>query len=315
MEIPVEHRPLSAHLSEVVKFATLFLLTWALLSPCTARLYAAESEARETPGLSRVQLLTDASAITPGESVTIALLLDPLPGHHTYWRGPGIVGVATRFEWSLPPGFSAGDVLWPPPQKVLMASIKAHGYKTRTMLLTEIQTPREITDPEVTFEVKCAWMACGKSCHPGVDDFSLTLPVNRLEASPSKDALLSAEFEKIRQSVPLPAPSTWAITPRLPAPDRIELDLSIPGLSPASAPSISFFCYDMQVNSDEAQQATIIKDGTMEKLRLTLVRPDFAPKSPAAISGLLHCPGGWPGLDSPYVEISAPWPAGTFINE
>jgi DsbC/DsbD-like thiol-disulfide interchange protein len=299
----------------VIKFATVILIGGGLLSHEGSWLAAAESAAKTMAGISRIQLVTDSASVTPGESVTVALLIEPLPGHHTYWRGPGIVGVATRFEWSLPPGFSAGDVLWPPPQKVLMAGITAYGYKNRTMLLTEIQTPKRIEGTEVTFNVKCAWMACGTSCHPGVDDFSLTLPLNRSETPLAKDATLTAEFGKIRQSVPRPAPSTWKITPRLPSPDQIQLDLTIPGLTPASLPTISFYCYDLQVNSDEKQQPAALREGGAEALRLTLVRPDFAPRSPAAISGVLHCPGGWPGLDSPYVEISAPWPEGTFTHE
>lgn len=299
----------------MIKFATVIFIAGGLLSHDGSWLSAAESAAKTMPGISRIQLVTDSASVTPGESVTVALLIEPLPGHHTYWRGPGIVGVATRFEWSLPPGFSAGDVLWPPPQKVLMAGITAYGYKNRTMLLTEIRTPKTIEGSEVTFNVKCAWMACGKSCHPGVADFSLTLPLNRSETPLAKDAPLAAEFAKIRQSIPRHAPSTWKITPRLPSPDQIQLDLEIPGLTPASLPSISFYCYDLQVNSDEAQHPAVVGEGEAETLRLTLVRPDFAPRSPAAISGVLHCPGGWPGLDSPYVEISAPWPEGTFTHE
>ncbi|MDP4849843.1 MAG: protein-disulfide reductase DsbD family protein, partial [Verrucomicrobiales bacterium] len=133
-----------------------------------------EGEAKQKPGLQKIQLVTDISAITPGEEFTVALIIDPLPDHHTYWRGPGIVGVATTFNWTLPDGFSAGEVAWPPPQKVLMAGITAYGYRDRQMLLTTITPPDIIEGSEVTLSARFAWMACATSCYPGVDVFSLT---------------------------------------------------------------------------------------------------------------------------------------------
>ena len=84
---------------------------------------APESAPQAPPGIRSVRLVTDASAVVPGRPLTVGLLLDPEPGHHTYWRGPGIVGVATRLDWNLPPGFAAGPILWPPPETVLMAGI------------------------------------------------------------------------------------------------------------------------------------------------------------------------------------------------
>lgn len=299
----------------MLRFTFISLLVTGLLIPGSSDLPAADSGAKEKPGLRRIQLVTDVSAISPGETLTVALVIDPLPGYHTYWRGPGIVGVATAFDWTLPQGFIAGEVSWPPPQKVLMAGITAYGYRDKTMLLTDIETPEKIEGNEVTLRVRISWMACATSCNPGVDDFSLTLPVHRTSRPAPKEAALSKAFDEVRRSVPPTEPETWSITPRSPAPDRIELDLTIPGFPAALAPSISFYCYDMQVDSDEPQQVTVINDAGKETLRLTLVRPDFAPRSPATISGVLHCPGGWPGLNSPYVEISAPWPAGTFGNE
>jgi DsbC/DsbD-like thiol-disulfide interchange protein len=279
----------------------------------TLDLPALESAPIEKPGIKRMQLVTDVSAVTPGEPFTLALVTEPLPGYHTYWQGPGIVGMATTLEWDLPDGFSAGAIAWPAPEKVLMAGITAYGYRSRTYLLTGIRPPATIQGAEVTLRVKCSWMACSKTCNPGHADFSLTLPVNQSGKPIAKDATLTETFEQIRKSVPPAAPASWKITPRSPAADRIELDLTIPGLTAAgSAPSVYFYCHDKQVDSDQAQQVTMIQEGRTVKLRLTLVRPDCAPRSPAAISGVLHCPDGWPGMDAKHVEISAPWPDGTF---
>lgn len=281
-----------------------------LLLLATQTLAALESAPIERPGIKRMQLVTDVSAVTPGEPFTVALAIEPLPGYHTYWRGPGIVGMATTLDWKLPAGFSAGAIEWPAPEKVLMAGITAYGYRSRTLLLNEIRPPARIQGAKVTLRVKSSWMACAKTCNPGQAELSLTLPVNHAGKAAATDAAITATFARIRQAIPPAAPASWKITPRSPAADRIELDLDIPGL--ANAPAVDFFCHDKQVDSDQPQRVTVIRDGGHTTLRLTLVRPDCAPASPTAISGILHCPDGWPGMTAKHVEISAPWPAGTF---
>ena len=63
-----------------------------------------ESPLHEKDGLT-VQLVTAITEITPGEPFLVGLILDTEEGYHTYWKGPGIVGVATNLEWTLPEGF------------------------------------------------------------------------------------------------------------------------------------------------------------------------------------------------------------------
>lgn len=272
------------------------------------------SEAIEAPGIKRIQLVTDSPSISPGEAFTVALVIEPLPGYHTYWKGPGIVGVATTFEWDLPPGFAAGEVIWPAPQKVDMAGITAYGYKSRVMLLTEIQSPEKIDGQQVTIRLKSAWMACSQSCNPGVAEFSLSIPVALNANRPSNDAEISAALEVSRLSAPASTPHGWVISPSLPEPGVIHLDLTIPGLEADSVKDIYFFCHDMQVDSNADQRVTMT-DPARGIVRLTLVRPDFAPATPAAISGVIFRPGGWPGTDNRYVEISSPWPGETSNHE
>lgn len=285
-----------------------------LLAPINPVRSAPASEVKEAPGIKRIQLVTDVPMITPGEAFTVALVIEPEQGYHTYWKGPGIVGVATSFKWSLPKGFTAGEVIWPAPARVDMAGITAYGYKSPVMLLTEIHPPKAIIETPVTLRLKSAWMACARSCNPGVAEFSLSLPINPSRTAPPKDPQVAAAFEATRRSVPSPAPDSWKITASLPEKDRIHLNLSIPGFNPGSVEGIYFFCHDMQVDSD-APQEVVLTDPAGGGLRLSLSRPEFAPTSPTAISGVIFRPGGWPEIDSPYVEISTLWPEGTFKNE
>lgn len=283
------------------------LLLAALVFAGTPDSSALESEAVARPGIRSVRLLTDIEAIVPGGSFTVGLLLDPLPGHHTYWRGPGIVGVATTIDWTLPAGFEAGEILWPPPTPVLMAGIVANGYKGPVLLLAEIVVPEKIEAKDVTLAARASWMSCAVSCNPGIADLSLSLPVASPGETPSRDAAVAETFAKARRAAPAPAPEAWRFVPRLTARDRIELEATIPGLDPAHAPKIRFYCDDMQIDSDEPQQVEVV-DASKGRLRFVFARPEFAPTDAATLSGVLHCPDGWPETDSLYVEISAPWP-------
>lgn len=267
---------------------------------------ALESEPISRPGIERAQFVTDVTAVVPGEPFTIGLRLDPLPGHHTYWRGPGIVGVATRLDWTLPEGFRSGGMIWPPPGRVLMAGIAANGYKGSVLLLTEITPPAAIPNGEVVIAARASWMSCAVSCNPGIADLTLKIPVAKAGETPPRDEAIARAFSQVRESAPKPAPQAWAVLPRLAAPDRIELTATIPGLEVREAKTIQVFCNDLQVDSDEPPVVEIL-DATKGVVRLSLSRPEFAPKSPRALSGVLHCPAGWPGIGSSYVEFSAPW--------
>jgi thiol:disulfide interchange protein DsbD len=217
--------------------------------------------------------------------------------------------VATTLDWKLPQGFTAGKIQWPAPEKVNMAGIVANGYRSRVVLLTEITPPDEIHGEQVEIRAKAAWMACAQSCHPGYGDLSLSIPVNQSGKPVAKDARLAELIAQVRKSIPRPAPSSWKVSVKSLAADRIGLDVFIPGLQPEAASSVVFYCDDLQVDSDQKMDASLLHEGTDTLLRLGFVRPGCAPRSPVRISGVLHCPAGWPGIDATHVEISVPWPA------
>lgn len=267
---------------------------------------AAESLPFSGPGIERIQILTDVQEILPGETFTVGLLVSPAPGHHTYWRGPGIVGVATSIEWNLPDGFTAGPIIWPSPEKVDMVGIEANGYRRDVILLTDIKAPEAISSNTLQFELKTAWMACATSCNPGVTTLSLTLPVIEEEELQKKNRALSKQFQSIRASLPRPAPVTWTMQVSRSAEEEITLAVSAPGLERPTIESLEFFCDDMQVNSDKPMQVQWLSDEP-GSFAIRFVRPTFAPSQPEVFSGLLKAKRSWPGLDSNWVEISIPW--------
>lgn len=269
---------------------------------------SSESDLFESDQLT-VQLITDVTAISPGDPFLVGLFLKPKAGYHTYWKGPGIVGVATDIRWQLPTGFSAGDIIWPAPDRVDMVGFNAHGYNRETCLLVEIDTPKKIQTELVNLKAKATWMCCDKTCHPGFADFELILPVN----SSRKPALKIEErrllFQRTLDTVPPKSPDDWTISAQLVTRDSIELNVMIPNLEGKNVDNIYFFCYDLQVNSDISQKVTLT-DLNGSRISFSLARSDFAPDNPKTLEGVIYHPSGWPDLNSNYAEISFDWPAG-----
>lgn len=48
----------------------------------------------------------------------VAVRLKMGPRWHTYWINPGDSGAPTEIRWNLPPGFEAGPIQWPYPERI-----------------------------------------------------------------------------------------------------------------------------------------------------------------------------------------------------
>ena len=81
------------------------------------------------------QLVVEPSSIAAGVPVTVALKLVHAPGWHTYYKEPGDSGLPTKIDWVLPEGFSAGEILWPVPQRIELPPLVNFGYEGEAALL------------------------------------------------------------------------------------------------------------------------------------------------------------------------------------
>lgn len=282
----------------------IMLLSGAVCLAVTHEGHAAETPPRDAAGLANIQMVTDTDAAQSGQTMMVGLLLKPEPGHHTYWKAPGIVGISTTQIWSLPPGVVAGPIFWPPPQKISMAGITAYGYPQEVLLLTEISIPADYSDDSLVLKLRVGWMACSAQCNPGVADLELLLPVAAKDKPVRQDKKWHDRLVATRSLQPATAPQDWVLQLENISDTEFNLVLSIPGWPHSIDEPISFFSYDQQVHSDKEQILTASPEGG---ICLRLTRSDITPKDATTVSGLLHRPGGWPGLASPWVEVSVPW--------
>ena len=238
----------------------------------------------------KVELISEASTAAPGKTFLVGLHLQHPPGTHTYWKFPGIVGLATRIDWSLPEGVKVGDIQWPAPQKVRMASYEAQGYEGETLLMCPVTVPTGFKEKTLVLNAKVSWMHCGKTCHPATDQpFSISLPVGDTpEANPSNHAL----FEKFQALVPRPEP-LWKVAVKR---EGNWIYLSLKSTDPTrTRPSsdlgpIRFFTEDGQVDSNSSQETAFLND---DLFRIRMSVSESPPKDSIALPGVLVADQGW----------------------
>ena len=86
----------------------------------------------------KVQLISENTALVPGKSASLMLLLTVQDGWHSYWRNPGDSGLATQLSWTLPDGLTAGEPQWPYPERINTPPLVNYGYSGETALLTDL---------------------------------------------------------------------------------------------------------------------------------------------------------------------------------
>ncbi len=248
----------------------------------------------------KIELISEAKSIAAGKTFSLGLHLLHPPGSHSYWRNPGIVGLATQVEWEMPPGFHAADIQWPAPQIVKMASYEAQGYEGETLLIIPITPPNNLSASTATITAKVSWMCCGKTCEPAVKiPFSITLPVSDAASTDPSTAPL---FQKFRALIPRNDPS-WKATVRRQA-GKIILTLKSPGM--VSHPSaMHFFTADGQVDSNQNQQLEILSN---DAVRIILIPSETTPEHSVSLPGVVSFSTG----DSKtYIEVNPPYERGS----
>ncbi|MEN8772554.1 MAG: protein-disulfide reductase DsbD domain-containing protein [Akkermansiaceae bacterium] len=241
------------------------------------------------PGL-EIELISESNGITPGKPLTLGLHIHHLPGFHTYWKSPGIVGMATSIEWTLPEGFSASEIRWPYPENTFMAEYPCHGYERDVTLVVTITPPAQIQNKEVTFRAKSAWMCCAKGCFPGFETFELTLPVT---AEPRPVPSAKAHLAKALQEFPS---KNHEIKATLHSKTDAEIiTIAFQGPLKSLLDKLYFFSNDGQISSDRKQSFIKEKNGTFT---LKIARSEFSPKGKLTVPGILK-------VGDHYFEIEA----------
>ena len=170
-----------------------------------------------------VKLLCDSGSIRLGQPVWVGVEFRMKPGWHIYWRNPGDSGMPTSIAWTLPSGFTVGEIQWPRPERMLEGTLVTYGYSGSVLLMARLTTPREMKSfTGLHLAASASWLACKDMCIPGKADVVLDLPAGDGQPGPN-----AGIFVRTRRLLPAPGvapPGASAVPPGSPEP---------PGASPA----------------------------------------------------------------------------------
>src|SRR5215207_6748481 len=76
------------------------------------------------------ELLADVTAVKPGGTFNVGVLLRIERGWHVYWTNPGDSGLPTKVKLHVPEGFKVGEVRMPVPVKFDQpGGVLGYGYE------------------------------------------------------------------------------------------------------------------------------------------------------------------------------------------
>src|SRR6266702_4390168 len=162
-----------------------WLSCWCLMASAG---HAAKTEAR---------LVLAANTARPGETILAAVQLKMQPRWHTYWRYAGDSGAPTTIKWTLPAGVSAGEILWPVPEKDVSAGLTTYIYLNEAALLVPITLAENVPAGEIELKAAVAWLECEQVCVPGKAEVKATLTVGPASKASADAGLIEAALKKL----------------------------------------------------------------------------------------------------------------------
>src|SRR4029077_4231379 len=143
--------------------------------------------------LVQVELVAETASVASAATLWVDVHFAIKPGWHIYWRNPGDSGLPTAIEWNLPPGFSAGSILWPVPERCVQGGLANYGYAGSADLLVPITAAKDLLPGSTAgLAGEASWLVCPDICIPGSAKLSLSLPVAAGPVAP--DPTVAARF-------------------------------------------------------------------------------------------------------------------------
>lgn len=228
-----------------------------------------------------VALVAEGTSIRPGERFRVGLRMKMKKGWHTYWKQPGDAGLPLRVEWTLPPGFTAGPIEWPTPERIPTGNLMSYGYERDVLLAVKMTPPANLDPGPVVIAGQFDWLECRDVCLAGSARLELTLQVRPEHPRPGPAARL---FSDARARSPR-LPEGWSLA-SVAGPRAIELSFRPP---PGVSPRGGYFFVDRPLVAEHAAPQGF--ERVSGSYRLTIVPAENAPAPPRRLTGVLVLEG------------------------
>ncbi len=261
----------------------------------------------------RVSLVADVAEAAPGDTVTLAIVLDHAPGWHAYFRHSGGFSLPSEVEWpQVPEGVEISEVRWQTPERYDSQGFPHYVYHGVAALLADFQVPTDASPGDVlSFQARISGQVCKEACVL-YDESPL------FELKVADEALRDEEhaplIEKTRAGLAAEREGWTAAVFETASGLALRFEPVAEG-----GPEIEeayFFSYHPDVDGQPGQRLT--RDGDAWQLTLTLINgaePGAGQTDGPRLQGILWSPQGWVAGDADShswevdLEIGAP-PAG-----
>lgn len=170
---PAEHKRLS-------RFLQCFLMSAIFIATMHVSVaQAMQSEWAVTDHL-QARFMSSVETIS-AERFDTALDVRLSDGWYGYWKMPGEGGLPPQFDWSGSENLKGADVLWPAPERYVVADLHSFVYKGKMFLPVRIQP--EDTSKDVKLHLKADIMVCKQICVPQSIEMQLDIPAGPEKAS------------------------------------------------------------------------------------------------------------------------------------
>ncbi len=204
----------------------------------------------------RVSLLSERTAVVPGEIIHAGIKLEMDEDWHVYWRNAGDAGFPPQLivqDGSDFSGEAIGEFIWPIPEllPVVAGEIMDYGYNDEVVLPFALTVP-DLASRSVTLDVVADYLICKEICVPETARVTLTMDV----AAPQADEAAGAEIANWAARAPIAlagearvdtSGETWQLSLR---PETFE-----------AAPEARFFPYGHEISHPATQPYETGSDG------------------------------------------------------
>ena len=241
------------------------------------------------------ELVSERTALVPGQTGTVALRLKIRDRWHTYWQNPGDSGLPTTLDWKLPDGMTAGPIQWPVPKALPVGPLVNYGYEGEVFHLVDVAVPSSLpADRPVTLHARADWLVCEDTCIPEGVDLTLAMPVS---ANADAHPKWSGSIKATRDALPKPL-AGWQAQAIGEGP-KVKLAL-VPAAAGADPGTLRFFPFREGVIEPSVTQVAS-RDGD----RIVLALPVAHQLAPVftRVAGVVTASNGIGGARAAIVDV------------
>jgi thiol:disulfide interchange protein len=214
--------------------------------------------------------------IAPGGTQTIGLVLTIEEHWHVYWINAGDSGEPPAIKWTLPKGFTAGPLQFPPPQRLPLGPLMDFGYEDQVAFPITLTAPADAKPGKAHLDAHVTWLVCAQVCLPGKAHLGLDMNV---VPGPLSPAPVVGALGEALNLIPKPLPSTMSASA---IGDDKHIELTVH--TGSHEQDAEFYPFDPEVIENAAdQEIKSLPDG----VRITLQRAHDSTSLPKTLHGLV----------------------------